>query len=273
MTSDAAALALRSREAAASLVRRVPPDLQATSVITPETAAPLLEHLGFLASPDLPDRPGPAYLLVALRDVPTLRHYDPESIEYWATSGGRGVRREITRTTPVPLTTAFSWGLIRIVDRLHVSNEYLTFGGELVAGRVDDAVIAALTSPVPLLRRGGHSQAIDAGADAVGAFFGRFLLAIDFVPGFERVTAEADPVTRYAAFLVDARERSGRARLWETEPELASLIAVEARRLEREAPAAWLAGVRLRDGIVRATSTPPDEADGGSDAGGGTPAG
>jgi hypothetical protein len=253
MTSDAAAPALRSRGTAAFPVRLVPRDLLGATAIAPQAAAPLLEHLGFLASPDLPDRPGPAYLFVAFRDIPTLRHYDPESLEYWTTAAGRGVRREVTRATPVPLATDFSWGLIRIVDRLHVTNEYLTFGGNLVADRVDDAVVAALTSPVPLLRRGGHSQAIDPGADAVGAFFGRLLLAIDVVPGFEQTTTEADPLTRYAAFLIDARDRYNRGRLSETEPELVSLLRAEAHRVEREAPDAWAAGARIRDVIVGAS--------------------
>ena len=46
----------------------------------PVEAAQRLADWGFLAEPDLPDRPGPAYLLVALRDRPTLRHYDPEVV-------------------------------------------------------------------------------------------------------------------------------------------------------------------------------------------------
>ena len=44
-----------------------------------------------LQSPDLPDRPGPAYLLVALRDIPTFHHYDPERVEFWVNDHGRGV--------------------------------------------------------------------------------------------------------------------------------------------------------------------------------------
>lgn len=55
----------------------------AAADLDPVTAAPLLADLGFLSSSDLPDRPGPAYLLVALRDAPTLRHYDPE----WSSTG------------------------------------------------------------------------------------------------------------------------------------------------------------------------------------------
>jgi hypothetical protein len=217
-----------------------------TRPIEPAVAAPLLADLGFLASPDLPDRAGPAYLLVAIRPVPTERHYDPEAIDYWVTAGGRGHRETLDWATRLPLATDFSWGLIRIVDRLHVTNEYLTFGGALRADVIDGAVVAAFTSPVPLLRRGGHSQAIDPGADAVGAWFGRVLLAVDYVPGFERAIANADPTARYAAFLSDVTERSQRGPLRDTEPELAVLLGREARRIQTADPAAWADGLELR---------------------------
>ena len=83
---------------------------------------------------------------------------------------------------PLPLETEFSWGLIRIVDRLKVSNEYLAFGGRSLAAAIDDAVIGVFTSAAPILRRGGHSQGWDHGAACVGAFFARVLLAIDYSP-------------------------------------------------------------------------------------------
>jgi hypothetical protein len=103
----------------------------APSRLDPAAVAPLLVDLGFVSSSDLPNRPGPAYLLVAIRAAPTFHHYDPEEINYWIAGDGRGVRRTLTRETPLPFETEFSWGLIRIVDRLHVTNEYLTFGGRL----------------------------------------------------------------------------------------------------------------------------------------------
>ena len=60
--------------------------------LDPVSAAPLLSDLGFLATSDLPDRPGPAYLLVALREAPTLHHYDPEVVEYWVSEAGPNER-------------------------------------------------------------------------------------------------------------------------------------------------------------------------------------
>ncbi len=215
--------------------------------LDPASAAPLLADLGFLSSSDLPDRPGPAYLLVALREHPTLRHYDPELVEYWVTLSGRGAHRLLTRTTPLPLEAEFSWGLIRIVDRLHVTNEYLTFGGRLSADMVDGVAIAVFVSPAPLLRRGGHSQGWDPGAETLGAFFGRFLLAVDYTPGFEASAAAADPITRYAAFVADVMGRyRTSAVLRAQQADLWTMLQAEEHRLRTSHPTEWANGEVLR---------------------------
>ena len=180
-----------------------PPDPRPVGLRATEVAGQV-DQWGFLAYPDLPDGPGPAFLLVALRPAPTLRHYDPEAVDYWVTDDGRGSRRTLTHATPMPRSEDFSWGLIRLVDRLGVSNEYLTFGGHLDAALIDDVVVAAFASSAPLLRRGGHSQGWDDGADAIGSFFARMMVAVDYEPGFERTFADAEPLTRYAAFVRDA---------------------------------------------------------------------
>ena len=92
----------------------------------------------------------------------------------------------------MPLEGRFSWGLIRIVDRLKVSNEYLTFGGSFVADTVDDAVVSVFTSPAPLLRR-GVTAGVGPAREWLGAFFGRLLIAVDYEPGFEALVAAAEP--------------------------------------------------------------------------------
>ena len=214
--------------------------------LDPATAQPMLASFGFVANSDLPDRPGPAYLLVAIRPDPTLRHYDPERIDYWVTDGIHGGRREVTRATRLPVETEFSWGLIRIVDRLDVSNEYLAFGGRVAAAEVDGSVIAVFTSAAPILRRGGHSQGWDHGAACAGAYFARVLLAIDYSPGFEARFSAADPVARYAAFIVDLAGRYRRsATLRAGDGELWILLEAEERRLSEAHPDAWAHGIEL----------------------------
>jgi hypothetical protein len=206
----------------------------------------MLAEWGFLAEPDLPDRPGPALLLVALRDAPTLRHFDPELVEYWDVADGHGRLRTIERSTRLPIDTAFSWGWIRITDRLGVTNEYVTFGGHLTVAEIDRTTIAAFTSDAPILRRGGHSQPWDRGADALAAFFGRLIADVDRVPGFEARLAALEPMDRYAAFIADlvGRYRPSSA-LRDRDPDLWILVRAEADRLARDQPAAWATGTAL----------------------------
>jgi hypothetical protein len=231
--------------------------------VSPAAAAAELAALGFVVHSDLPDRPGPARLLVAIRERPTLRHYDPELVEYWVSDSGRGRPRTLTYDTRLPVATEFSWGLIRIVDRLAVTNEYLTFGGHLTAESINGDVVCAFASPAPLLRRGGHSQGWDHGAECVGAFFGRLLLAVDVVPGFEAEVSAATPAARYAAFIADivARYRASPI-LRDCHTELWALLQAEAEALIAD-DATWSAGHALLEsmsGCHRSPTSPEGSA-------------
>lgn len=162
-----------------------------------------LASWGFLAQPDLPDVPGPAFLLVALRDQPSLRHFDPEVVRYWTVAAGRGHLQELTRRSTLPLTRPFSWGTIQLVDRLGVTNDYLTFGGELTGAVVEDVAVLVFTSDAPILRRGGHSQGWDQAADNVATFFARIRCAIDGHLAREQALSATPPRVTYAAFICD----------------------------------------------------------------------
>ncbi len=224
--------------------------------IDPKRASALLADWGFLADPDLPDHPGPAYLLVAIRAKPTLRHYDPELAEYWITGPkGHGVRETITFASRMPRQIEFSWGMISVVDRKGVANRYLTFGGTLQAERVDGEVICVFESPAPLLRRGGHSQGWDTGAHSVGGFFGRFRAAAGYEHDFETLAAEKDPVTRYAAFVNEfvVRYRSSEY-LRDHYPKLWTIMVNEEKRLRRQHPAEWAGGAELLESTKRVAS-------------------
>ena len=83
------------------------------AIPTIEGAYRSLEAWGFLAQPDLPDLPGPAFLLVALRPSPSMRHFDPELVRYWTVAAGRGHLQELTRRSTFPLYRPFAWGSIR----------------------------------------------------------------------------------------------------------------------------------------------------------------
>ena len=115
---------------------------------------------------------------------------------------------------------------------------------------IDDVLVVVFESPVPLLRRGGHSQGWDEAAENVGAFFGRLKIAVDYVSGFEARFASASPEARYCAFIADAAERFRRdATRRDAQPDLCALVAAEAGRLAATHPDAVRTGRRLLDEI------------------------
>jgi hypothetical protein len=216
-----------------------------------ETAADLA-HLGFeLRDGGLPGTvPGPR-LLVALRDTPTLEHFDPEEATFWEVHLGRGRLAVVDRRTILPHAQPFSWGRIQVADRIPETNQFLTFGGTLLLDAVDDhATYAAFISRAPIVRWAGHSQGVDPLTAEFGAFFARLMVPIDFQPEAETHIAEADPETLYAAFLHDTgvRFRPGSA-LRETYPELSARLGHEAHRLEHDNPVAWRDGSSLLEGL------------------------
>jgi hypothetical protein len=225
----------------------------------PAVAAPLVADLGFLLARDLPGEGADALLVVALREIPTLRHFDPELVTYWRTDElGRGRQRDLTLESPFPIDVAVSWGPIEIVDRLNESNTFFTVGGRLRAARLEDgSAVATFASPGPILSRGGHSQAYDRLAAELTAFFARVLVPIDFVPGAESLVSRATPLTRYAAFLrFDVERIVGSELVRESYGPDARVVRAEAARLRRRHPEDWEAGGRLLAelGLVRAAS-------------------
>jgi len=221
-----------------------------------DEAAHHVEHLGFLdVNGTSPQAPGGANLVVALRESPTLTHFDPERVEHWVASGGRGRPAEITRKTVVPLERPFSWGTIRVVDRLEVMNSFLTFGGTVRAVARDPATtLVVLASHAPILRSTGHSQGVDLSTGEVGAFFARMMIPIDFSPGAETRIAESSPMAVYAAFHVSVQTRlDGSDELRASHPELAAWCRRERQRLADAFDPDWEAGRSLATDLGLAT--------------------
>jgi hypothetical protein len=217
----------------------------------------LLADLGFsLINGDDPAEAGGANLLVAIRSTPTLRHFDPESLECWRFDGEHGVRMEVNRRRPGPGERPVSWGHYCIVDRLGVENEFLAFGGRLRIADPDPATrLIQVHAPAPILRCAGHSQGLDPMTDEVGAFFGRIMIPVDFEPGAEQAIGAAGPLALYAAFVLDALSRfAGTRRRAAAEPEMARWSRREHRRLEAEAPDAMAAGRALLERLGLAPS-------------------
>ena len=214
-----------------------------------EQAGRLLDNLGFdLVEPDRAAGNDTYHLLVALRPTPTLRHFDPDTIDCWTCEDGRGRATHLDRETHYPIASDFSWGLISLADRLGVVNQFLSFGGTLRAQMTPEAtVLLDFSSHAPILRGSGHSQSVDPLAAEVGAFFARIKVPIDFVPGAEALVAKASPLTLYCAFIQNVRDRLTQARgLREANRWLAEWSSRESQRMESSAAEQWQAAADMR---------------------------
>jgi hypothetical protein len=211
-----------------------------------------LAHLGFeLRDGSMPGtRPGPR-LLVALRAEPTLDHFDPEGVSFWEAHVGRGRLATLHRPVAVPATRPWSWGPIRVTDRIPVSNQFLGFGGVALLDAIDPiTTFCAFTSAAPIVRWAGHSQGVDPLADEVGAFFARLMVPVDYQEGAEARIADADPEALYAVFLEHTLERIRRSpRLRDADPSLAGWFEHEAHRLAHDVPAHWRDGLALLESL------------------------
>jgi hypothetical protein len=215
-------------------------------------ATHLLDRLGFvLINAEHPEAPAGCHLLVGLRETPTLEHFDPESVAFYARShGGKVEVATLHRATVAEFGTTprtVLWGHVHVVDRLGVENRFLTFGGQLRSADVDPALtVLDLTSPAPVVRWGGHSQGTDWLAAAIGAFFGRLIVAVDFRRGAEARLAATPPLVLYAAFLAqEVPRREEIVRRHGLRRRTAQWVSAEAARLRGADGATWAAGLAL----------------------------
>jgi hypothetical protein len=218
------------------------------SVLTDDRAAGTVANLGFWVQRDVPTDEAEAELTIAIRGIPTLRHFDPELLTYWKTDeGGRGRPGHILYDSAMPIERPFGWGTIEIVDRLGESNAFLGFGGRLRGWRAEDGtVVAHFTSPAPILRRGGHSQRYETIAAEIGAFFGRLLVRIDFQPGAEQTINASAPEVLYALFLQHDAIRLADDRVRRLYPQDARFVTGESARVRRMHPDACSRADELR---------------------------
>jgi hypothetical protein len=212
----------------------------------PAIGAELLSELGFLHVPGPPLTASRAYLFVALRRRPTLRHFDPERVDYWVADEHVGTRATLELSTPRQRERDYEWGSIRIVDRLSVANEYVSFGGRLTVDRAEGVTVAVFSSDAPILARGGHSQGWDPLAEEAAAYAARLRAVIGRSRDLEHAIADASPIALYAAFVIaeQAREESA-ARIADLHPTSQALLRREARRLSTQLPLDWAAGQDL----------------------------
>jgi hypothetical protein len=216
----------------------------------PAPAAGLLANLGFtLINGSQPGTRG-SHLLVALRSQPTFRHFDPEALTFYEPAGEKARPATVDRSVALEQPARpVLWGHVHVVDRLAEENRFLTFGGVLRAAAIreghEDLTVLDFLSPGPILRWGGHSQGTDSLTGAIGAFFGRLIVPIDFTPGIEARVDAVPPEVLYAAFLMDLADRLAAGRRSRSSPgELDAWTRAEVGRVHRSEET-WAAAERL----------------------------
>src|SRR5687768_17379490 len=207
------------------------------------TDAPeLLSDIGYLLIHGSPFQRGPAYLLVAIRPRPTRAHFDPERIEYW--SAGSEAAEPATLEWPIaPPPPAYSWGTIKVIDRVAAVNRFVSFGGSLSAAR-DGALSAALfRSDAPILAVSGRGAAGDPLAASVLGFFARLAAACGADAALARHVSALDPLALYAAYLVRTLDLcSSGAGAPTAPPRLQTVLRSELALLGRDCPPSADAG-------------------------------
>ena len=219
----------------------------------PAAAAALVAELGFRLIGDGSGGSNAGHLIVGLRAHPTLRHFDPESISFYGPVAAGAALATVGHQPPATRAVRVAlWGHVHVVDRIPVENRFLTFGGELMLAGLDNGLtVAHLRSPVPIVRWGGHSQGTDSLAGAIGAFFGRLIVPVDFTPGAAARIDALAPQVLFTAFLRDAVDRRHAAAQQGFEPsELDNWLAAAWARAREDEPAraaaeALLAELRL----------------------------
>lgn len=224
----------------------------------------LLDDLGFLLVPGPPLDSGSAYLFVALRPAPTLRHFDPERIDYWATADGHGVPAAIEWASREPAASEHSWGTVRIVDRIGAANDFVSFGGDVLVMRTAEMKVAVFSSAAPIVAGGGHSQDWEPGSRDIAGFLARLRAAADPRGSLERHIAGLTPVARYASFVANSLAHvraSEKVFDWTRADRV--VLERERRRLQVAAATEWAAGAELAGRL--AASTPDPALLGGND--------
>lgn len=212
-------------------------------------AASSIANVGFRLVQDVHGGGSPAgsHLVIALRERPTLAHFDPDRVTWWATVDGRWHEVEFRRQHRLPEGSAVGWGRVRAIDRLAEQEAFLTFGGHAYAVGADPAMtIVVLESAAPILRWAGHMQGSDPLTAEVGAFFARLRARIGVRDGAEARIAQTTPLAMYAAFVADLHARYRRARrLRDAYPETSEWLVREARGIESTRSDEWDEGRQM----------------------------
>jgi len=120
---------------------------------TETSLARMMARWGYYLAPDRhPYAPGRHMLLIAMREIPTEMHFDPEVIQLRMGETGDSLNWSTIRLKS-PLCGQRQAGLGRIIvsDRVDKRIEFFTYGATIEAVHGHNEVVYALRSPAPIL--------------------------------------------------------------------------------------------------------------------------
>ncbi|MGE5141096.1 MAG: hypothetical protein ACM3JD_16635 [Rudaea sp.] len=164
-----------------------------------------MEHWGYYLLPAPHEHcPGYSGLLVAIRAIPTRRHYDPESIGLdILLPPGRIETMAFGRETDVDKGRRVCPGSMTLCDRRGKQEMFFSFGGIIESIHLPDETIFSLRSNAPILWLTRSGETV---ADVLVAEFGHLVGEMrarckDRDEGFFRRMARIDPLVLYTASL------------------------------------------------------------------------
>jgi hypothetical protein len=119
----------------------------------PRTLIHQVENWGyFLLPPSHPASPGYTGLLVVMRQTPTGKHFDPETLHLHIV-GADGKPEVMSYDLAPAFSTAQRVTVceIKLTDRLNKAVEFFTFGGFLEVLTLAEETIYSLRSPAPII--------------------------------------------------------------------------------------------------------------------------
>lgn len=159
---------------------------------------------GYYLLPRLhPHSPGHPGLLIAIRQTPTEKHFDPETVQLHlcASDGGSEVVT-LTLTSSLPGSSRVCPGMVTLHDRVDKRAGFFIFGGSLEASFNPGETVYALRSAAPILpvtesqsisgQLACETQALLAGLQSRWGAYDK---------AFEQRLAQVDPVELYQASL------------------------------------------------------------------------
>jgi len=169
----------------------------------------LMENWGYYLLPKShPDSPGYTGLLVAIREEPTERHFDPQSMRLrfrdehdkakWIT-----LRLHSPLEVPIEASLRVCPGKVVLRDRMDKRVDFFVFGGSLEAVSVPGETVYSLRSPAPILELTGDLESVpDQLASETEALISELQArwGLD-EEGFARRLAQVDPLQFYLATL------------------------------------------------------------------------